>query len=90
VRGEDNRGVEWWRWVLAGSAAALLLALLAMRFDTLKDERNLRPAVALRTLAPWAVLVPVVFVVALVSPWWIGAILLAVPALVLLAMEAAS
>ncbi len=83
-----NRGMEWWRWVLASVAAVLVLALLALRFDTLKDRPGSSAGRALRTLAPFGALVAVLFLIALISPWWIGAVAVAIPGVALLAMTA--
>ena len=82
--------MEWWRWVLGGTAALLVLAILALRFDTLKEAPGTTPPMALRTLAPYSVLVPAAFFLALLAPWWIGVIVIAIPGLALLAMAAAS
>ena len=30
--------LEWWRWVLAGTAALLVVAIFAIRFDKLKND----------------------------------------------------
>ena len=78
----------WWRWLDASIATGLVVLLLALRLDTLRER--LATTEALRRLAPWVVVVPVVFLVVLVVPWWLGLILIAIPAVALLAMAAAS
>jgi hypothetical protein len=82
--GGHNPGMEWWRWVEGGTAALLVLALLAMRFDTLKDQRGSSPRRALQRLPPLGLLVPAAFLLGLLGPWWFGLIVIAVPALVML------
>jgi hypothetical protein len=81
--------MEWWRWISGSVAAVLVLALLALRFDTLKDLPGSSAPKALKKLAPFSLFVPTLFLLALLSPWWIGLIVIAVPGLTLLAMAAA-
>lgn len=76
--------MEWWRWLAAAGAALFVLAVLAVRFDTLKDVPGATAATALRTLAPYAATVPAVFLLALFGPWWLAAAVVAVPGVVLL------
>lgn len=78
--------LEWWRWVEATAAAALVAALLLLRFDTLKERMPDR--VAARRLAPLVLVIPAAFAVALLAPWWMGLIVIAIPAIALLTMQA--
>ena len=80
--------MEWWRWASAAGAAVLVLLLLALRFDTLKDRRGGTAGTAARRLAPWLLLIPALAVAAFVGPWWLAAIVVAVPAVTLLATAA--
>ena len=82
--------MQWWSWTLATVAALLVAAMVAMRFDTLKDLRTQTTRSALIKVAPLTILIPIAFVAALLTPWWFGLIVVAVPGLVLLTQAAAS
>lgn len=84
----QNHRVEWWRWVEGGAAAVLVLALLALRFDTLKDRPGWTAPRALRRLLPFVLFVPAVFLVATLGPWWLGLLAIAIPGLAVLVMAA--
>jgi hypothetical protein len=79
--------LEWWRWVLAGTAALLVVAIFAIRFDKLKNDPGVSQRSALGKLLPWSLVIPVAFLLALLAPWWIGLITVAVPALGLLVAD---
>lgn len=82
--------MAWWHWV-AGAVWAVLLAILVLLwFDTLRERPSwpLRRAVRAATLA--AITVPVGFVVILFVPLWVALVMLAVPALAVIAMALAS
>lgn len=78
----------WWRWVAASVEAVLLLVLVLLWFDTLRE----RPGASRgsRTALAGAVLIPIGFVVVLLVPLWIGLILIAIPALAVATMALAS
>jgi multisubunit Na+/H+ antiporter MnhB subunit len=80
--------MEWWRWAAAAGATVLVLLILALRFDTLKDRRGGTAALAARRLSPWLLLIPVAVLAAVLGPWWLAAAVVAVPAVTLLAMAA--
>ena len=80
--------MEWWRWAAAGGATVLVLLLLALRFDTLKDRRGGTAAQAARTLTPWLLVIPLVVLAAILGPWWLVAAVVTLPAVTLLAMAA--
>lgn len=80
--------MEWWRWAAAGGATVLVLLLLALRFDTLKDQRGGTAAAAARRLAPWLLWIPVVVLASILGPWWLAAVAVTLPAITLLAMAA--
>ncbi len=82
--------MEWWKWIAASTEAILILVLLALRMDTLRDRVGWDGWRAFRVMAPWAVLAPAGFGAVLLLPWWLGLILIAIPALAILAMEMAS
>lgn len=82
--------MEWWRWAGASVEALLILVLLALRMDTLRDRAGWDGYRAFRVMAPWALLAPAGFVAVLLLPWWMGLILIVIPALAILAMEMAS
>ncbi len=60
--------MQWWKWVEASVAALLVVLLLALRFDTLRDRPDSTAATALRRLAPLALLIPATFLIGLLGP----------------------
>lgn len=80
--------MEWWRWPAGALAVLLVLGLLALRFDTLKDLPGWSAGRAIRRLAPLSVLIPVVLLLALLGPWWLALTAALVPGLILLVLAA--
>lgn len=80
--------MEWWRWGGLVVGCVCVLLLLALRFDTLKDQRGSNGRRAARRLAPGLGLFPVVVLATVLGPWWLVAAAVALPAVTLLAMAA--
>ncbi len=82
--------MDWWQWAAATVEAVLLLILVLLWYDTLRERPGWTVRRATRAAAISAVGVPIGFVVVLLVPLWIGLILLAIPALAVAAMALAS
>ncbi|OJV29625.1 MAG: hypothetical protein BGO26_15170 [Actinobacteria bacterium 69-20] len=81
--------MTWWQWTAAAVEAVLLTILVLLWFDTLRERQW--PARRARHAAGYAaIIIPVGFVVVLMLPLWIALILIAVPALAIVAMALAS
>ncbi len=80
----------WWQWVTAAVEAILLLLLVLLWYDTLRERPGWTIARASRAAAFAAIVVPVGFVVVLLLPLWVGLILVAIPALAVVTMALAS
>lgn len=79
-----------WTWVVAAVMAALLLVLVLLRYDTYRDRPGWSLGYATRRALLLAPVIPLGVVVVLLVPLWLGAVLLAVPAVVVLVMALAS
>ncbi len=82
--------MAWWRWVAAGVEALLLLTIVLLWYDSLRERTGWTLRRASRTAAISAIGIPIGFVIVLFVPLWLGLILIAVPALVIGAMALAS
>lgn len=82
--------MQWWRWVASAVEAVLLVILLLLWFDTLKEKPSWSIARAARPPAIGAIAVPIGFLLVLLMPLWIGLILIAIPAFAVLVMALAS
>lgn len=82
--------MEWWRWVAAGVEAVLLIVLLLLWFDTLRDRPGWSVRRAARPPAIGAIAIPLGIVAILLLPWWVGLVLIVVPAIAVTAMALAS
>lgn len=82
--------VEWWRWTAAAVVVVLLVVLLLLWFDSLRDEPGATVGSAVRKPALSAIGVPVLAAAAFLLPWWGVLVLVAVPALAVVAMALAS
>ncbi|GGM05469.1 hypothetical protein GCM10011594_27130 [Nakamurella endophytica] len=82
--------VEWWRWVAAAVQAVLLLVLVLLWWDTLRDRRGWTSGRAARTAAAGSVVIPVGVVPVLLTPPVVVLVLLAVPAVAVAVMALAS
>jgi hypothetical protein len=73
--------MDGWHALAAAVEALMLVVLVLLRYDTLRDRRDRTLAQATRSAAKWAVIVPVGAVAVLLVPLWVGLILIAVPAI---------
>ena len=73
--------MDGWHWVAAAVEALLLVVLVLLRYDTLRDRKDLTMRQATRSALRLAVVVPIGFVAVLLVPLWLGLILIAVPAI---------
>ncbi|QNK82547.1 hypothetical protein [Nakamurella sp. PAMC28650] len=82
--------LDGWHWAAAGVEALLLIVLVLLRYDTLRDRpgRTLRQAT--RSAGKLAGVIPVGSVVVLLVPLWSGLILIAIPAVAVGVMALAS
>lgn len=82
--------MQWWRWVAAAVEAGLLVILLLLWFDTLKEKPGWTTSRAARPPAIGAIAVPIGFLLVLLLPWWLGMVLIAIPAVAVTVMALAS
>lgn len=82
--------MTWWHWAAAAVEAVLLLVLVLLRYDTLRERPGWTIPRATRAAALSAIGVPVGFVVVLLVPLWVALILVALPALAIAVMALAS
>lgn len=82
--------MTWLNWTAAGVEAVLILLLLLLWLDTLRDRTGWTTSMANRKAAPYAVAIPIGFVAVLLSPLWLALVLLAIPILAIVAMSLAS
>jgi hypothetical protein len=82
--------MDGWRTLAAGVEAVILVVLVLLRYDTLRDRRDRTPKEATRAAARWAVIVPIGVVAVLLVPLWVGLVLIALPAIAVGVMALAS
>ncbi len=82
--------MDGWHALAAAVEAMILIVLVLLRYDTLRDRRGTTLARATRSAAKWAVIVPVGVVAVLLVPLWVGLILIALPAIAVSVMALAS
>jgi hypothetical protein len=80
----------WWQWAAAVVEAVLLLVLVLLWYDSLRDRSGWTTSRATRAACYAAIGVPVGFVVVLLVPFWLALVLIAIPALAVAAMAMAS
>jgi len=85
-----SRAMDRWHWLAAGVEALLLVVLVLLRYDTLRDRSGWTIRRATRSALKWAMIIPVGLVVVLLVPLWLGLILIAVPAIAVGVMALAS
>jgi hypothetical protein len=73
--------MDGWHVLAAAVEALILIVLVLLRYDTLRDRRDRTLSQATRSAAKWAVIVPIGVVAVLLVPLWVGLILIAVPAI---------
>ena len=71
--------IDGWHWIAASVVALLLLILVLLWYDTLRDRPGWSMARATRNAALGAIVIPVGFVAALLLPLWVGGVLIVVP-----------
>lgn len=81
--------MAWWHFLAAAVEAALLAILVLLWFDVLRERPSWSRRRAARAAGYAAISVPVGFLVVLIVPLWVALILIAVPALAVLAMALA-
>ncbi len=82
--------MDWWRWVAAAVEAILLVVLVLLWFDTLRDRPGWSTARAVRSTGYAVVIIPLGVAAVLLVPAWLVLLLVAVPALAILAMALAT
>ncbi len=81
---------DGWHWAAAVVVAVLLIVLVLLRYDTLRDRPGTTVKQATRRALPWFAVVPVGFLLALFLPLWVGAVLIAGPLIVITVMALAN
>ncbi len=81
---------DGWHWAAACIVAVLLLILVLLWYDTLRERPNLTTGQATKRALPSLIVVPIGFLLALFLPLWVGGVLIVVPLMALLAMALAS
>ena len=82
--------MDGWHALAAAVEALILLVLVLLRYDTLRERPDRSAAQATRSALRWAIIVPVGVVAVLLVPLWIDLILIALPAIVVGVMALAS
>ena len=82
--------VDGWHWAAAAITAVLLLILVLLWYDTLRERPGWSTARATKNAAVTAIVIPVGFTLALVLPLWVGGALIAVQLLAIGAMALAN
>ena len=82
--------MDGWHWVGAAIEAVLLLILVLLWYDDLRDRPGWTVATATKWAALGALAIPIGFLAVLLLPLWLGGILIAVPLIVILVMAMAS
>ena len=82
--------MDGWHWIAAAVQALLLVVLVLLRYDTVRDRRDVTMGQATRSSLRLGVIVPLGFVLVLLVPLWLGLILIAVPAIVVGVMALAN
>lgn len=82
--------MTWWSWAAAGVEAILLVVLALLWHDTLRERRGWRLRDHPRILAASLVSPPIGFAIILLSPLWLTIVLIAIPAVAIVAMALAS
>lgn len=82
--------MAWWQWSAAAVEAILLTILTLLWFDTLRERRGWRLAHHKKALVVPACGIPLGFLAVLAAPLWAALVLIAAPALAIVAMAMAS
>ena len=81
---------DGWHWVAASGVALLLLVLVLLWYDTLRERPQLTTGQATVRALPSLIVVPAGFLLTLFLPLLVGGVLIAVLLIVLLAMALAN
>jgi hypothetical protein len=80
----------WWQWAAAGVEAVLLLVLVLLWYDSLRERNGWSTRRATRAACLASISVPIGFVIVLLVPFWLALVLVAIPALAVATMAMAS
>lgn len=75
--------IDGWHWVAASVVAVLLLILVLLWYDTLRDRPGWSTARATKNAAIGALVIPVGFAAALLLPLWMGGVLIVIPLVII-------
>ena len=75
--------IDGWHWAAASIVAVLLIILVLLWYDSLRDRPGWSTARATKHALIGAIVIPVGFVAALLLPLWMGGVLIAVPLVVI-------
>jgi hypothetical protein len=81
--------IDGWHWIAASVEAVLLIILVLLWYDSLRERPGWTIARATRRAALAAIIIPIGFVLVLFVPLWLGGILIAIPLLAIGAMALA-
>ncbi|MET3807129.1 heme A synthase [Nakamurella sp. UYEF19] len=79
-----------WHVIAAVVEGLLLVVLVLLRYDTLRDRAGTSAGRAARSALVLAVIIPIGVIAVLLVPLWVGLILIAIPAIVVAVMALAS
>ena len=82
--------MDGWHWIAAAVEALLLVVLVLLRYDTLRDRPDRTMRQATRSALRLAIVIPLGFIAVLLVPLWLGLILIAIPAVAVGIMALAS
>jgi len=81
--------IDGWHWIAASVEAVLLLILVLLWYDSLRERPGWSVAKATKRAVPASIIIPIGFLIVLFVPLWIGGILIAIPLLAIGAMALA-
>jgi hypothetical protein len=81
---------DGWHWTAAAITTVLLIILVLLWYDTLRDRPGWSIARATSHAGVSALVIPTGFLAALFLPLWVGGVFIAVPLIIIGAMALAS
>jgi len=75
--------IDGWHWIAASIVAVLLIILVLLWYDTLRDRPGWVTARATKHALVAALIIPIGFVAALLLPLWMGGVLIAIPLVII-------